>query len=265
MRAAPHPHSTDAVRAAARLPSLLCRRASLRALLLAATWLAAGAGNAQAAATPAVGAGNVQAAATPAGGAGNAQAAAAPALSVGNAQAATTPAVYDIHGHLPELKFTLSGAHGRTVSQADVKGKTVLGFFGYASCPDVCPTTMAQLAEVMNRLGNDAADVRILFVSVDPHRDTPDRLQAYVDAFDSNAVGLTGSERQIADIARRYRVSYQIDKPKPGADPTVYNVTHSRGVYVFDSLGEPRLLLSDSGSTDQIIDALRKVIAGMMR
>jgi protein SCO1/2 len=181
------------------------------------------------------------------------------------AQAAATTAVYDIHGHLPDLEFTLSGAQGRTVSQADVKGKTVLLFFGYASCPDVCPTTMAQLADVMNRLGDDAADVRILFVSVDPHRDTPDRLQAYVNAFNSNAIGLTGTERQIADIARRYRVSYQIDKPKPGADPTVYNVTHSRGVYVFDGTGEARLLLSDSSSTEQIVDAVRKVIAGTRR
>ncbi|ANN69591.1 electron transporter [Bordetella bronchialis] len=176
------------------------------------------------------------------------------------AHAATQPAVYDIHGHLPDLKFTLSGAQGHTVSQDDVKGKTVLLFFGYASCPDVCPTTMAQLADVMNRLGQDAAEVRILFVSVDPHRDTPDGLQAYVNAFNSNAIGLTGSERQIADVARRYRVSYQIDKPRPGADPDSYNVTHSRGVYVFDRDGEARLLLSDSSSTDQIVDALRKLI-----
>lgn len=186
--------------------------------------------------------------------------AAAAVLLGAAAHAAPQPAVYDIHGHLPDLKFTLSGAQGHTVSQDDVKGKTVLLFFGYASCPDVCPTTMAQLADVMNRLGQDAAEVRILFVSVDPHRDTPDGLQAYVNAFNSNAIGLTGSERQIADVARRYRVSYQIDKPRPGADPDSYNVTHSRGVYVFDRDGEARLLLSDSSSTDQIVDALRKLI-----
>jgi protein SCO1/2 len=191
-------------------------------------------------------------------------AAVAAVLLAGVVQAAPQPAVYDIHGHLPDLKFTLSGAQGRTVSQDDVKGKTVLLFFGYASCPDVCPTTMAQLADVMGRLGNEAGGVRILFVSVDPHRDTPDGLQAYVNAFNSNAIGLTGTERQIADIARRYRVSYQIDKPRPGADPNVYNVTHSRGVYVFDGRGEARLLLSDSSSTEQIVDALRK-LAGETR
>ncbi|ARP81400.1 SCO family protein [Bordetella genomosp. 8] len=176
------------------------------------------------------------------------------------AHAAAPPPIYDIHGHLPDLKFVLSGAQGRTVSQDDVKGKTVLLFFGYASCPDVCPTTMAQLADVMGRLGKDADAVRILFVSVDPHRDTPDGLQAYVNAFNNNAIGLTGTERQIADVARRYRVSYQIDKPKPGADPETYNVTHSRGVYVFDGTGAARLLVSDSSSSDQMVDALRKLI-----
>jgi len=186
-------------------------------------------------------------------------------LVAGVVQAAAQPAVYDIHGHLPDLKFTLSGAQGHTVSQDDVKGKTVLLFFGYASCPDVCPTTMAQLTDVMSQLGKDAADVRILFVSVDPHRDTPDRLQAYVNAFNPNAIGLTGTESQIADIARRYRVSYQIDKPKPGSDPDVYNVTHSRGVYVFDPRGNARLLLSDSSSTDQIVDALRKLVREAQR
>jgi protein SCO1/2 len=179
--------------------------------------------------------------------------------------AAAAPAWYDIHGHLPDLKFSLSGAQGRTVTQDDVKGKTVLLFFGYASCPDVCPTTMAQLSDVMNHLGDAADNVRILFVSVDPHRDTPDLLQAYVNAFNRNAIGLTGTERQIADIARRYRVSYQIDKPSPGASPQQYNVTHSRGVYVFDGQGEARLLLSDSSSTEQIVDALRQVATPTQR
>jgi protein SCO1/2 len=174
--------------------------------------------------------------------------------------AAAAPALYNVRNHLPDLQFSLSGANGRTVTQNDVKGKTVLLFFGYASCPDVCPTTMAQLTDVLGRLGDAASDVRILFVSVDPHRDTPDLLQAYVNAFNNNAIGLTGTERQIAGLARRYRVSYQIDKPAPGAAAENYNVTHSRGVYVFDPEGRARLLLSDSGSTEEIVDALRKLI-----
>ena len=105
-------------------------------------------------------------------------------------------------GHLPDLKFSLPGAGGKTVSSDDLKGKTVLLFFGYASCPDICPTTMAQLTAVLQNLGDKARDVRIVFVSVDPHRDTPDILQAYVDAFNKNAIGVTGDEKQIADLAR---------------------------------------------------------------
>lgn len=168
--------------------------------------------------------------------------------------------LYDIKGHLPDLKFELSGAGGKTVSSDGLKGKTVLLFFGYASCPDICPTTMAQLTAVLQQLGEAARDVRIVFVSVDPHRDTPDVLQAYVDAFNHNAIGVTGSEKQIADLARRYRVAYQIEKPRPGDDADVYEVTHSRGVYIFDNEGQARLLASDTDSIDAIVKDLRQLI-----
>jgi len=160
--------------------------------------------------------------------------------------------LYDVEGHVADLKFELSAAGGRTMTQAYLRGKTVLLFFGYASCPDVCPTTMAHLTEVLRRLGDKARDVRIVFVSVDPHRDTPDVLQAYVDAFNRNAIGLTGSESQVAALARRYRVAYQIEKPRPGDDPEVYDVTHSRGIYIFDNRGKARLLASDAESVDAL-------------
>ncbi|WP_082621499.1 SCO family protein [Bordetella sp. N] len=176
------------------------------------------------------------------------------------ASAGAAQTVYDVAGHLPDLRFTLAGAQGKTVTDADVRGRTVLLFFGYANCPDVCPTTMAQLTDVLGQLGEDAAKVRILFVSVDPHRDTPDALQAYVNAFNHSAIGLTGTEKQIADLARRYRVSYQIDKPRPGADPEVYNVAHSRGVFVFDATGRARLLLADSADSAQIVQSLKPLL-----
>src|SRR5690606_39712283 len=86
------------------------------------------------------------------------------------------------------------------------------------------------LTAVLQQLGEQAKNVRIVFVSVDPHRDTPDVLQAYVDAFNNQAIGVTGSEKQIADLARRYRVAYQIEKPRPGDSAEIYDVTHSRGV-----------------------------------
>lgn len=168
--------------------------------------------------------------------------------------------LHDIKGHLPDLKFSLPSAGGKILSNNDLKGKTVLLFFGYASCPDICPTTMAQLTAVIHRLGDQAKDVRILFVSVDPHRDTPDILQAYVNAFNSNAIGVTGNEQQIQDLARRYRVAYQIEKPLPGNEPDNYEVTHSRGVYIFDNQGRARLLASDSDSIDMIAADLKQLL-----
>jgi protein SCO1/2 len=168
--------------------------------------------------------------------------------------------LYNVKGHLPDLKFSLPGAGGKTVSSDDLKGKTVLLFFGYASCPDICPTTMAQLTAVLQNLGDKARDVRILFVSVDPHRDTPDILQAYVNAFNNNAIGVTGDEKQIADLARRYRVAYQIEKPRPGDDADMYEVTHSRGVYIFDKEGRARLLASDTDSIEALTNDVRQLI-----
>ncbi|WP_144634442.1 SCO family protein [Bordetella genomosp. 13] len=169
--------------------------------------------------------------------------------------------LYNVRGHLPDLKFTLSGAGGRSVSSDSLRGKTVLLFFGYASCPDICPTTMAQLSTVLQQLGDQAERMRIVFVSVDPHRDTPDMLQAYVDAFNKQAIGLTGTEKQIADLARRYRVAYQIEKPRPGDSADVYDVTHSRGVYIFDGRGRARLLASDTDTVTAMVHDLKQLIA----
>lgn len=186
--------------------------------------------------------------------------AALPAGAYATEDSADRPtAVHNIRGFLPDLRFTLDGAEGKTYKAEDFKGKTVMLFFGYASCPDICPTTMAQLSQVMDRLGSDAENVRIIFISVDPHRDTPDILQAYVDIFDEHAIGLTGSEKQIADVARRYRVSYQIEKPRDG-NPENYEVAHSRGVYIFDRNGRARILASDGESVEALTEAVKEVM-----
>lgn len=174
--------------------------------------------------------------------------------------ATDTTAIHNVRGFLPSLKFTLDGAGGKTYSEKDFKGKTVILFFGYASCPDICPTTMAQLSQVMDNLGPDADQARIIFVSVDPHRDTADILQAYVDIFDEHAIGLTGSERQIADVARRYRVAYQIERPR-GDNPDDYDVAHSRGIYIFDKNGRARILAADGESVEALTEAVRTVMA----
>lgn len=189
-------------------------------------------------------------------------------IMTGQAQANPSPApseretaVHPVRGFLPDLNFTLQGANNKTYTEADFSGKVVLMFFGYASCPDICPTTMAQLSHVMQALGTQASDVRILFVSVDPHRDTPDILQAYVNAFDAqHAIGLTGTEQQIAQLARRYRVAYQIEKPKEGSADT-YEVAHSRGIYMFDKQGKARLLASDGESVDALTKGVQSILA----
>lgn len=173
--------------------------------------------------------------------------------------AAATTSIHRIRGFLPDLQFSLTGPGGRTVTEDLVKNKVVLLFFGYASCPDICPTTMAQLSMVVEQLGNKKDQAQIVFISVDPHRDTPDILNAYVSAFNDHAIGLTGSEKQIADIARRYRVAYQIEEPT-GNDPDNYEVTHARGIYIFDQKGRARFLASDSESIDSLTASVRELL-----
>lgn len=168
-------------------------------------------------------------------------------------------AVHPVRGFLPDLQFSLQAAGGQTMTQKDFRGKLVLMFFGYASCPDICPTTMAQLALLTESLGPQAQQVRILFVSVDPHRDTPDMLQSYVNAFDPDAIGLTGSESEIAAVARRYRVAYQIERPS-GQPEDSYEVAHSRGIYCFDQQGRARWLASDGESLEELLAATRSLL-----
>lgn len=173
---------------------------------------------------------------------------------------ATDTQIHTIRGFMPDLKFTLQGANNQTITHENFQGKVVMMFFGYANCPDICPTTMAQLAEVMEKLGDDAEKVRILFVSVDPHRDDPDMLQTYVEAFDDRyATGLSGTEKQIADLARRYRVAYQIEKP-PADNPNRYEVAHSRGIYIFDEKGKARYLASDSESVEDLLSTVKSLL-----
>ncbi|WP_454479567.1 SCO family protein [Castellaniella ginsengisoli] len=169
-------------------------------------------------------------------------------------------AVHPVRGFLPDLKFSLQGAGGATVTQQAFAGKVVLMFFGYASCPDICPTTMAQLAQVTESLGSKADQVRILFVSVDPHRDTPDLLQNYVDQFDPHAIGLTGDEKAIAALARRYRVAYQIQRPDPRHPDAPYEVAHSRGIYAFDQQGKAVWLAADGESQEELLAALKPLL-----
>ncbi|WP_244146838.1 SCO family protein [Paraburkholderia bryophila] len=164
----------------------------------------------------------------------------------------------DVTGHLPDLEFKLTGDDGRPVTGESFKGRTSLVYFGYTHCPDVCPETMGRLMQVLARLGPDARKVRILFITVDPARDTPQALRDYVGAFDAqHAEGLTGTDWQIESLAKRYRVAYQMEKRDPNGN---YEVTHSSAVYVFDQQGHARLLATDHDTPDAIAQDLRRIV-----
>ena len=165
----------------------------------------------------------------------------------------------DITGLMPDLQFTLTDQSGKTVHATDYRGKALLLYFGYTHCPDVCPTTLATLAQALKALGKDADAVRVLFVSVDPARDTSEVLNDYVRAFGPQFVGLSGDEATLRSLAKRYRVTYALDKPDAQGD---YTVSHSSAVFVFDPQGRVRLLGRGSDAPATIADDLKRLVAG---
>jgi protein SCO1/2 len=143
----------------------------------------------------------------------------------------------DITGADYARKLDLPDADGKPRTLADFKGKVVFVFFGFTQCPDVCPTTMAELAEVRRRLGADAARVQGVFVSVDPERDTGEVLKAYLQGMDPSFVGLRGTLAQTEATAREFKVFYQKVPTKNGS----YTMDHTAGAFIFDPQGQIRL------------------------
>ena len=155
-----------------------------------------------------------------------------------------------ISGLMPELEFDLVNSQGEPVSGSDYSGRVRMLFFGFTSCPDVCPTALQKLNQVTSSLAPELQDeVLTLFVSVDPQRDTPERLANYVDFFGDNIVGLTGTEPQLRELAKRYRTTFGYDEPGPDGN---YAVSHSSAIYVFDREGDPRLLMRSDLSAEEI-------------
>jgi protein SCO1 len=153
----------------------------------------------------------------------------------------------DVTDSLPPLSFTMTrAADGKQVTQADYRGETVLLYFGYTNCPDVCPTTLSEVHDILTRLGPEARHVRMLFVTVDPNRDAAPVLSAYVKNFGSEIDGLRGTPDELAALARRYRVEYSVT-PASGNHP--YDVTHSSAIFVFDGSGAARLIVASLAST----------------
>ena len=136
--------------------------------------------------------------------------------------------------------FSLTGHDGKPRTLADFRGKVVVMFFGYTQCPDVCPTTMTELGQVMKDLGGDSARVQVLFVTLDPERDTRELLAQYVPAFDPRFLGLYGDLEATARVARDFKVFY---RKVPGKTPDSYSMDHTAGSYVFDPQGRLRLFV----------------------
>ncbi len=140
--------------------------------------------------------------------------------------------------------FSLPDSHGTVRTLADYKDKVVVLFFGYTHCPDVCPTTMAELSQALQQLGPDAAKrVQVLFVTVDPQRDTPALLGQYTSAFNPTFVGLRpADDAQLKQVAKDFRVYYA---KVPGSTPDGYTMDHTAASYVFDTTGKLRLFARD--------------------
>jgi len=163
----------------------------------------------------------------------------------------------DVTGAAMGRELALTDHNGKARTLADFRGKAVVVFFGYTQCPDVCPTTLATLAEALRRLGPDAAKVQVLLVTVDPERDTPNLLSHYVTAFDPSFLGLSGDAEATARTAKEFKVLYQ---KQPGRTPDTYTMDHSAGTFVFDPQGRLRLYAGHGQSADVFAHDLRELL-----
>ena len=163
----------------------------------------------------------------------------------------------DITGAEFGRAFELTGHDGKPRTLADFRGKAVVLFFGYTHCPDVCPTTLAAVAGAMKSLGRDAARVQVLFVTLDPERDTPQVLAAYVPAFDPSFLGLAGDAAATQRAAKEFRIFYE---KRPGSTPGAYTMDHSAQTYVLDAQGRLRLLLRQERIAQDLAEDLRTLL-----
>ncbi|WP_238482322.1 SCO family protein [Noviherbaspirillum aridicola] len=153
--------------------------------------------------------------------------------------------------------FAMKDHNGQPRKLEDFRGKAVVVFFGYTHCPDVCPTTMAEMANVMQQLGPQAERVQVLFVTVDPERDTPQLLSQYVPAFHPSFLGLIGDKAETEKIAKDFRVFYQKVNGKDGG----YTMDHTAGSYVFDPQGRIRLFVRHGQGTEPIVHDLKLLLS----
>jgi protein SCO1/2 len=163
----------------------------------------------------------------------------------------------DVTGSSFGRELALTDHTGKPRTLADFRGKAIVVFFGYTQCPDVCPTTLAALADAMRGLGADADRVQVLFVTVDPERDTEELLSRYVPAFDPRFLGLRGDAEATARVAKEFKIVYQ---KQPGRTPGSYTVDHSAGTFIFDAQGRLRLYVGHSQGPEVFAHDLRELL-----
>jgi protein SCO1/2 len=162
----------------------------------------------------------------------------------------------DVTGASFGKTLELSDHNGQRRTLADFKGKVVAVFFGFTHCPDVCPTTLVEMANVMKELGGDSGRLQVLFVSVDPERDTAEVLKRYVPAFHPSFLGLTGNADEIARAAKEFKIYYQKQKLPSGG----YTMDHSAGTFILDDEGRLRLFAQYGAGTPTLLHDIRQLL-----
>lgn len=164
----------------------------------------------------------------------------------------------DISDLMPKLEYTLLDETGSETSASDYGNQVRVLFFGFTSCPDICPATLAHVRNAIREVPQELQDdIQVLFVSVDPKRDTPEALAEYTEFFGPQFVGMTGSEEQLRAFSRRYRTTFGYGEPDEEGQ---YDVSHSSAIYVFDRQGEVRLLLRSDLTAEQIAEDLTHIL-----
>ena len=185
---------------------------------------------------------------------------AAAALGVGLSACSETRQSFnavDITGADYARDFSLKDVDGKVRTMADFKGKVVVLFFGYAQCPDVCPTTMTEMAQVKQQLGKDGDRLQVLFVTVDPARDTPEVLKAYMGAFDPSFVALIPTPEELTATAKDFKVYF---KKVDGKTPTSYSMDHSAASFVYDPQGRLRLYARYGAGVPSMVSDLKALL-----
>ncbi|WAC75818.1 SCO family protein [Roseateles sp. SL47] len=165
----------------------------------------------------------------------------------------------DLTGANYARRFALPDIDGKMRSLEDFKGKVVVVFFGYTQCPDVCPTTMAELAQVKKALGPDGDRVQGIFITVDPERDKPELLKAYLASFDPSFVALRGNAEQIKETAKEFKVYYA---QMPGKTPDSYTVDHTAASFLFDPQGRVRVYARYGAGAQPLMSDIKQLLAG---